>query len=438
MSTSRGLFTAMITVLVVPVAYAGSAEPSSRPAPFSIPYVATRNDTVRDMLWLADVGEDDVVYDLGSGDGRIVIAAVRDFGARHAVGIEKDPELVLKSRQNAAQAGVADRVDFLEDDLFASDFREASVVTLFLGHRPNIKLRSRIFSTLKPGTRVVSHQFAMGEWGTDKALIVRTALLGMYGTAENPFDDNPRVPDYNRNESQFGDNRVSMWVVPAKVAGIWRGKVELETGLQDCEVVLHQRLSRVSGRFSISGPAPITGDVGVVVWGDHVRFWCRPSDVPYGQFELRFDGHVDGDVMRGTLGVRDHGQTREHAWEVRREPVNFTGTWEWPFADGSRPVRLRVEQQDGGFTATYLDRGAEIPVPDFYHHGGGFYFTLLISQTEQSILANDDTGWLIGEAIVEGGTLKGTVEFYPYQRSRGKSGERENARQAWAPVRIGE
>jgi SAM-dependent methyltransferase len=138
------------------------------PARSSIPYVATRNDAVRDMLWMANVGKDDVVYDLGSGDGRIVIAAVRDFGARRAVGIEIDPNRIRESQKNAQEAGVTDRVEFVQNDLFTSDFRQASVVTLFLGHQPNIKLRPKLFSTLKPGTRIVSHQYAMGEWQPNK------------------------------------------------------------------------------------------------------------------------------------------------------------------------------------------------------------------------------------------------------------------------------
>src|SRR5580765_119165 len=103
----------LINALVQP-SYAEVPATSTAPARFSIPYVATRSDTVRDILWMAQVGKEDVVYDLGSGDGRIVIAAVRDFGARRGVGIEKDPELVRTSRQNAEKAGVADRVQFLQ------------------------------------------------------------------------------------------------------------------------------------------------------------------------------------------------------------------------------------------------------------------------------------------------------------------------------------
>ena len=123
--------------LSVPAAVLGgvcvrSQANDSGPVRPSIPYVATHSDVVRDMLWMANVGEDDVVYDLGSGDGRIVIAAVRDFRARRAVGIEIDPDLVRQSRKNAENAGVAERVEFIEGDLFKQDLRQATVVTLFL------------------------------------------------------------------------------------------------------------------------------------------------------------------------------------------------------------------------------------------------------------------------------------------------------------------
>ena len=134
-------------LVVLDLSYAGSAK-NNTPVESSIPYVATRNDAVRDMLWMANVGKDDVVYDLGSGDGRIVIAAVRDFGARRAVGIEKDPNRIQESRQNAQKAGVAGRVEFIQGDLFSTDFRQASVVTLFLSHKPNIQLRPKLFSDL--------------------------------------------------------------------------------------------------------------------------------------------------------------------------------------------------------------------------------------------------------------------------------------------------
>jgi cyclopropane fatty-acyl-phospholipid synthase-like methyltransferase len=118
---------------------------------------------VRALLELADVGPEDLVYDLGSGDGRIPIAAAKEFGAR-GVGIEIDPALVTRARANAREAGVEQRVEFRLGDMYAADVRSATVVTLFLHPGPNLKLREKLRSTLPPGSRVVSYVWDMGDW----------------------------------------------------------------------------------------------------------------------------------------------------------------------------------------------------------------------------------------------------------------------------------
>jgi ribosomal protein L11 methylase PrmA len=128
-----------------------------------VPFVPTPDAVVARMLTLAKVGPKDVVYDLGSGDGRIVIAAARQHGAR-GVGIDIDPERVKEARLNARQAGVAHRVEFREGDLFKADIGEASVVTLYLLPRINLELRPKLLRELRPGTRIVSHGFDMGDW----------------------------------------------------------------------------------------------------------------------------------------------------------------------------------------------------------------------------------------------------------------------------------
>lgn len=130
------------------------------------PYVPTSQETVERMLEMAGVSEDDVVYDLGSGDGRIPITAAKKFGAR-GVGIEIDPGLVAKARANAKSAGVSDRVEFRQGDLFEADLSEATVVALYLWPEMNIKLRPKLLQELDPGDRVVSHEFWMGEWDPD-------------------------------------------------------------------------------------------------------------------------------------------------------------------------------------------------------------------------------------------------------------------------------
>ena len=138
----------------------------------SVPYVPTPNEVVEQMLQLANVSGDDVLYDLGSGDGRIPITAAQKFATR-ATGVEINPELVEQSRGNAQNAGVAERVRFLQQDLFQTDLSEATVVTLYLLPDVNLKLRPKLFQELKPGTRIVSHYFDMGEWKPERVVQVQ-------------------------------------------------------------------------------------------------------------------------------------------------------------------------------------------------------------------------------------------------------------------------
>ncbi|MFO7277151.1 MAG: class I SAM-dependent methyltransferase [Pseudomonadota bacterium] len=127
-----------------------------------VPYVRTPERVVVAMLRLAGVDENDVVYDLGSGDGRIVIEAARRFGAR-GVGIDIDPERIREANENARAAGVADRVRFIQQDMFEADLREATVVTLYLVPQFNQRLRPKLLRELPPGARIVSHQYDMGD-----------------------------------------------------------------------------------------------------------------------------------------------------------------------------------------------------------------------------------------------------------------------------------
>ena len=130
-------------------------------------YVPTPYEVVDRMLELAGVRKGDVLYDLGSGDGRIPVTAAKKFGIR-AVGIDIDPQRIEEAKDNARKNGVAKLVEFRNEDLFRSRFSEATVVTLYLLPDLNVKLRPRLLSELKPGTRVVSHQFDMGTWKPDK------------------------------------------------------------------------------------------------------------------------------------------------------------------------------------------------------------------------------------------------------------------------------
>lgn len=154
-----------------------------------VPYVPTPQNVVDEMLRLANVTKDDVVYDLGCGDGRLVITAVKNFGATRGFGVDIDPERIADSNANAKAAGVTHRVKFAVQDLFQTDLKDATVVTLYLLPEVNLRLRPKLLSELRPGTRVVSHSFDMGDWKPEKTITV-----------------------------QPGGQRLYLWTIPAKTS----------------------------------------------------------------------------------------------------------------------------------------------------------------------------------------------------------------------------
>jgi len=164
--TRRTVVRGLAAGVFAPLLSAQDRQPVHAP---DVPFVPTTDEAVTAMLKLAGVGKNDVVYDLGCGDGRIVIAAAKQYGAR-AVGIDIDPVRIGEAKENAKKAGVENTVRFEENDLFKADIHEASVVTLFLLNSVNLRLRPKLLADLKPGTRVVSNTFDMGDWKPDKQL----------------------------------------------------------------------------------------------------------------------------------------------------------------------------------------------------------------------------------------------------------------------------
>lgn len=233
-----------------------------------VAWVPTPDAVVERMLATTQVGPRDLVYDLGSGDGKIPIAAAKRFGAR-AVGVEFDPDLVAQSRAAARREGVADKVRFDNADIFDYDFREATVVTLYLLTSLNVKLRPKILA-MKPGTRVASHMFRMGDWEPDEHV-------------------------------RIGESDLYFWVVPARVAGTWtvtRG----EGG--PLELVLAQRYQQVSGSARVAGEILPLRDV--VLRGDELRFAFTGERGA----RLAFAGRVAGDRIAGGSGAEPWSAVR--------------------------------------------------------------------------------------------------------------------------------
>jgi SAM-dependent methyltransferase len=153
-----------------------------------VPYVPTPTEVVDTMLKLGEVKSGDVLYDLGCGDGRIVITAAQKFGAR-GTGVDINPERIKEAEENARQAGVTDRVKFLEKNLFDADIHDATVVTLYLLPDVNMRLRPKLLKDLKVGTRIVSHQFDMGDWKPDKQVEVGWRVVYLWTVTEKAKEE---------------------------------------------------------------------------------------------------------------------------------------------------------------------------------------------------------------------------------------------------------
>ncbi|HYE91863.1 MAG TPA: methyltransferase domain-containing protein [Terriglobales bacterium] len=189
MSHRASWFTAVVVVLAFAACAAAQAPQPPQPLtkPLDVPYVPTDEKLVDAMLKVANVKKTDVLYDLGSGDGRIVITAAKKFGTR-GVGIDLDPVRIAEANENAKKAGVTHLVKFIHGDIFEQDFKEATVVTMYLLPDVNMKLRPKILD-MKPGTRIVSHNYDMGDWKPLQTLNI-------------PISDTP--------------HQIYYWVVPAK------------------------------------------------------------------------------------------------------------------------------------------------------------------------------------------------------------------------------
>jgi SAM-dependent methyltransferase len=224
------------------------------PPRLDVPYVATDNEVVDAMLGLAGVRPDDDVIDLGSGDGRILIAAARSYGA-HGLGVDIDPARIAESNANAAAAHVTGLVSFRRQDLFQTRLGDAEVLTLYLLPEINLRLRPRILAQMRPGTRVVSHDFDMGDWHWDQRRRIGTAT-------------------------------VYLWIVPALVGGGWT----LSAGGRTWPMSIAQSYQSFTGTIG-EGESAARIEQGRL-GGDHIRFIAR-----LGEGRQVFEGRVDGNAI---------------------------------------------------------------------------------------------------------------------------------------------
>ena len=271
--------------------YAQEREPDVR-------YVPTPEEVVMEMLKMARVTSSDVVYDLGCGDGRIVITAAKVFGAR-GVGVDIDPVRIKESNENALKAGVTDRVKFVEGDLFKIDLSEASVVTLYLLEGLNLQLRPKLFRELKPGARIVSHEFGMDDWKPDNAGVVRDMKLYY----------NPKAPHVK-------DTPYYYWVIPANVSGTWHWSLSGATSQQVHTLRLDQKFQEVSGEINLAGRKAPISDARLV--GDQLSFTFT-DDKGRQKIVMTFNGRITGDAISGNVQVQRGGSfVRSFLWTAKR------------------------------------------------------------------------------------------------------------------------
>lgn len=256
--------------------------PDAKGSLLDAPYIVTEHRFVDEMLKLLELRSGDVLYDLGCGDGRIVIEGARRANIR-GVGIDIDPRRIVESKANAATARVSDRVVFRKEDLFESDIREATAIAIFLFPEMNRKLIPKFFRDLKPGTRIVSHNFGIGEWKPD-----REVPLGL---------------------SKDGFHRVLFWVVPANASGLWEGRYRGEPWT----LRINQRFQHLEGRFSPNGRDPLPVSAAAIT-GDRIRF----SFARDGQRAVVFEGKINGNTMEGVMN--EAGKATE-GWKALRNPA---------------------------------------------------------------------------------------------------------------------
>jgi len=257
---------------------------------YDVPFVPTPPEVVDEMLKMANLKPGDVLYDLGCGDGRIVIAAAKRYGVK-ALGIDIDPVRIKESNENAVAAGLEGKVRFIQQDLFEADFHDATVVTMYLLTSVNLRLRPKLLAELKPGTRLVSHSFDMGEWKADKTALVQTS---------------------------YGDERdVHFWIVPANVSGRWEWDLADGTKKRHYAIQAVQEFQSVSASGTEGTWLVAVNDVSLV--GDRIKFRLD-TEADGKMTSFLYDGTVQGDTIEGAIRPANDPKAVPVKWQAVRDP----------------------------------------------------------------------------------------------------------------------
>lgn len=258
-----------------------------------VPFVPTPQVVVDRMLRLAEVGPSDYIVDLGSGDGRIVRTAARVHGAR-GFGVDLDPELVERSNRLASREGVADRASFRVADLFETPISDATVLTMYLLPAVNARLRPRLLAELRPGTRIVSHDFDLGDWQPDRS---------------------ERVEAPDKYMGAGDTSTLHLWIVPARVQGTWEWRQRRAGTEVVHRLALVQRFQRVDGTLTVEGRSvPISA---ALLQGEHLAFEAV-LDAGGARVVHRYSGRVRGDAVSGRVSLSGAQVRADLEWLAHR------------------------------------------------------------------------------------------------------------------------
>ena len=262
---------------------------------YDVPYVPTKYEIVEKMLKMANVNKNDILFDLGCGDGRIVIMAAKKYGAR-GVGIDINPVRIKESNVNAVKEGVTDKVRFIEQNLFESDISKATVLTLYLLQSVNLKLRPKLFQDLKPGTRIVSHDFDMGDWEPDQSTVI-----GMdFGT-----------------QNSFGNDKVYFWILPANVSGDWEVKVSDKNNYNSYILHIEQKFQKLNG--NLTDKRSNISIKSITIEGDRLQFTTE-VEIESEKVTVLYEGKVDNNKIEGKVIFKANSFSNESSWEAKRDP----------------------------------------------------------------------------------------------------------------------
>lgn len=343
-----------------------------------VPYEPSHPKVVETMLSTGGVTARDVLYDLGCGDGRIVIAAAKK-GAT-AVGADVDEERLIEARERAKAMGVEGRTKFVREDIFKLDISPASIVTMYLLDEVNLQMRPRLHRLLRPGTRIVTHAFNMNDWKPDRTI----------------------------NHDRARDKQIMYWVIPAGIGGTWTW----QSKQGQASMILNQKFQMVTGTIH-SGQS--TAAVDSKIDGTRIQIQTVLRDAKTSA-KANFNGLIDADTIKGTIEILEGPGAGKYPWEAKRQVEDVTGKWTIELPGNKALSGVLDLKRDGkGYSAEFTSDKV-YAISDLYVWGSSVYFRVPIFGTENPAIYS--------------GTFKGTQGSGNLLNDQGSYGTQWNAKKA--------